>query len=244
MSFRGVLGPKKVASLICTTEVKGVAPRWKRIRPRNNSFTGNEPKEPKEIYHAGETHWNQGDLNPKKPGTHGQVMSMLLLYVRDRPDKSPFWQMICPKNPCEILAKSILPRKKDIHPLRCDFSGESKDKPSDLGEKSPPRTPDPGASQRAFAAQDYGDLREHLAAVVIPSHFHGWEIFIPNGSKWYSRSLWQAFPTWWQLSDSCFPFWFLLVCFSVDSFSSEVPDLWSPAFLSSSKHSRQEASPE
>ena len=97
--------------------------------------------------------------------------------------------MICPKNPCEILAKSILPRKKDIHPLRCDFSGESKDKPSDLGEKSPPRTPDPGASQRAFAAQDYGDLREHLAAVVIPSHFHGWEIFIPNGSKWYSRSL-------------------------------------------------------
>ena len=111
------------------------------------------------------------------------------------PDKSPFWQMICPKNPCGILAKSILPRKKDIYPLRCDFSGESKDKPSDLGGKSPPRTPDPGASQRAFAAQDYGDLREHLAAVVIPSHFHGWEIFIPNGSKWYSRSLWQAFPT-------------------------------------------------
>ena len=43
-----------------------------------------------------------------------------------------------------------------------------------------------------FAAQDHGDLREHLAAVVISSHFHGWEIFTPNGTV---GLLWQTFPT-------------------------------------------------
>ena len=127
-----------------------------------------------------------------------------------------------------------------------------KDKPWRFGKNilHQPTVSNPGCT---FAAQDHGDLREHLPRPESFWQVFRWQAFIQHDESVVDKDLPKTI--WIHLVDdvSIFIIFMMIVLFSslifvgsvesVDAFS-EVPNPLSPAFLSSSKQSRQEASPE